>query len=175
MLGLGPDKLVRVELRGVGREPIDVKPCVLAQEVLDDDALVDGAAVPEQHRWPPQMTKQVPQESDDLHAGDVLAVETEVKPKALASGGYREGGDCGNAIPPIAVPEYGGLPDRCPGLADVRDEEKSAFVEECEVGTKSFGFFLYPATRVSSSGRWLSRPFVWLDVPASAKSIQSLP
>ena len=46
MLGLGPDKLVRVELRGVGREPMDVKPFAFAQEVLDDDALVDGAAVP---------------------------------------------------------------------------------------------------------------------------------
>jgi len=43
------------------------------------------------------------------------------------------------------------------------------------VGTKSSGFFLYRATRISSTGRCLSRPSVWLDVPASARSIRSLP
>jgi len=130
VLGLGPDKLLRIDLWRIRWKGEDMKPLVPAQEFFDDDALVDGAAVPEQHHRPPQMAKQVPQESDDLHAGDVLAVETEVKPKALARGGYREGGDCGNSIPPVAVPEDGGLPDRRPSLADVRDEEKSAFVEE---------------------------------------------
>ncbi len=45
VLGLGPDTLVRVEFRGVGREPMDVKSCVLAQEVLDDDAPVNGDTV----------------------------------------------------------------------------------------------------------------------------------
>ena len=175
VLGLGPDELLRIDLWRIRRKGEDMKPLVLAQEFFDNDALVDGAAVPEQYHRPPQMAKQVPQESDDLHAGDVLAVETKVKPKALARGGYREGGDCGNPIPSVAVSEDGGLPDRRPCLTDVRDEEKSAFVEECEMGAKSSGFFLYSTTRVSSIGRWLSRPSAWRVVPASAKSIQSPP
>lgn len=74
VLGLGPDKFLRIDLWRIRREGEDMKPLVPAQEFFDDDALVDGAAVPEQHRWPAQMTKQVPQKSDDLHAGDVLAV-----------------------------------------------------------------------------------------------------
>lgn len=175
ILGFGPDELLRIDLWRVRRKAEDMKPPVPAKEFFDDDALVDGAAVPEQHHLSTQMAEQVLQESDDLHAGDVLAVETEVKPKALARRRYSEGGDCRNPIPPVAVPEDRGLSDRCPGLADVRDEEKSALVEECEMGPKCSGFFLYSATRVSSNGRWLSRPSAWRAVPASAKSIQSPP
>ncbi|MBI4675973.1 MAG: hypothetical protein HY748_00120 [Elusimicrobia bacterium] len=47
VLSLGPDELLRIDLWRI-----------------------------RQHRRPLQMAKQVPQESDDLHAGDVFAVET---------------------------------------------------------------------------------------------------
>ncbi|MFH0920888.1 MAG: hypothetical protein V1913_11050 [Fibrobacterota bacterium] len=152
-----------------------MKPLMTGQEFLNDDTLMDGAAVPEQHHRPPQMVKQMPQESDDLNSGDVLAMKTEVETQALPRGGYRKGGDCGNPIPLVAVPEDRGLPDCRPSLTDVRDEENPAFVEEGEMGAKSSGFFLYPATRVSSSGRWLSRPSAWHGAPASAMSIRSSP
>lgn len=173
VLGLGPDKLVRVELRGVGREPIDVKPCVLAQEVLDDDALVDGAAVPQEHHRSTQMPEKVAQEPDNLHAGDVDRVETKVQPEMLPGWGHGDTGDDGYAIPSIAVFEQRGLSDRRPGLADVRDEEEAAFVEEDEMGPKSLGFFLSAATRVSSSARWRARPVAAPAAPASDTSSPS--
>ena len=50
---------------------MDVKPFVLAHEVLDDDALVDGTAVPKEHHRSTQMPEQVAQEPDNLHPGDV--------------------------------------------------------------------------------------------------------
>ena len=173
MLGLGPDKLVRVELRGVGREPMDVKPFVLAQEVFDDDAPVNGAAVPKEHHRSTQMPQKVAQESDDLYAGDVYRVETKVQPETLSGWGHGDTGDNGNTIPSIAVFEKRGISDRRPGPADVRDEEESAFVEEDEMGPKFSGFFLYAANRVSSSARWLSRPVAEPAAPASDKSSPS--
>lgn len=175
VLSLSPDKLLRIDLWRIRRKAKNMEPLVPGQEFFDDNALMDGATVPEQHHRSPQMVKQVPQESDDLNSGDVLAMETEVETQALPRGGYRKGGDCGNPIPPIAVPEDGGLPDWCPGLADIRDEEKPAFVEESEMGTKSSSFFLCPSTRASSSGRWLSRPVAWRGAPASAMSIRNSP
>lgn len=39
--------------------PMAVKPCVRAQEVLDDDARVDGAAVPKEHHRSTQMPEKV--------------------------------------------------------------------------------------------------------------------
>jgi hypothetical protein len=69
------------------------------------------------------------------------------------------------------VSEDWGMADRRPGLAHVRDEEESAFVEEYEMGPKSLGFFLTWAIPVSSSVRWLARFFAWPGVPVSAMSI----
>ena len=170
--GLGPHELVRVKLRGIGREPMHMEPLVPAQKLLHDDAPVDGAAIPKEYNRSAHVPEKVAQESDDLHTGDVGAVQTEVKSKPLPQRGYGHGRDGRNPIPLIAVSEEGRLPDRCPGLADVRDEEEPAFVEKYEMGPKSAGFSLYPATRIASSGRWLPRLCVWPAVPASATSIR---
>ena len=170
-LGFRPHELVRVKLRGIGREPMHVEPLVAAQKLLDDDAPVDGAAIPEEHNQPTQVPEKVAQESDDLHSRDVGAVETEVKSKPLARWGNGDSGDSRDSIAPVAVSEDRRLPDRRPGLAKVRDEEESAFVKKYEMGPKSSGFFLYVATRISSSGRWLPRFSAWPGVPASATSI----
>jgi len=170
-LGVVPDKFVRVEFRGVSRKAMDPEPFVLVEKLTDDDAPVDRAAVPQEHDRPAQMPQEMAQETDDLHAGDVGCVETEVKSKTRARGGHGDGGDGGNSISPIAVSEDGGLADRRPGLADVRNEEEPAFVEEDEMGPKSLGFFLYSATRISSSGRWPPRPFAWPGAPVFATSI----
>jgi hypothetical protein len=63
------------------------------------------------------------------------------------------------------------MANRCPGLAHVRDEEKSAFIEEYEMGPKSLGFFLSPVTDAFSTARWLARFSAWLGAPVSATSI----
>ena len=145
---------------------MDVKPCMRAQEVVDDDPPVHGAAVPQEHHRSTQMPEKVAQASDDLHAGDVDGVETKVQSETPSGWGHGDTGDDGYPIPPVAVFEKRGLSDRRPGLADVRDEEESAFVEEDEMGPTSSGFFLSAATRVSSSARWLSRPAAEPAAPA---------
>lgn len=95
----------------------------------------------------------MPQESNDLHAGDIVRVKSEVKTEMLSGWGHGDAGDDGNPIPAIAVFENRGLPDWRPGPADIRDEEKSAFVEEYEMAPKSLGFFLCAANRVSSNAQ----------------------
>jgi len=173
VLGLGPDKLVRIEFRGIGREAMDMKPLMLAKEIFDDDAPVDGAAIPKERHCSTQVAQEVAQEDDDLHAGDIVRVETKVKSETFLGRGYGEAGDDGNPIPSVAMLKKGGLPNRRPGLTDVRDEEESAFVEKDEMGPKFLGFFLTAANRVSSSARWLSRPVAEPAAPASDRSSPS--
>jgi hypothetical protein len=170
-LGIGPHEFVGVELWGIGGKPMHMQPLVLAQKLLDDDAPVDGATIPKQYNRSEQVPEKMAQESDDLHTGNVGAVETEVKSKPLPQRGDSDGRDRRNPIPFVAVSEDGCPPDGCPGLADVRDEEEPAFVEEYQMGPKSSSFFLYAATPLSSSGRWLARLSVWPDVPAFGTSI----
>lgn len=170
MLCLGPDEFIRVEFWSVRGEAMNMKPLMLLDEVTDDDASVDGAAIPKEHNRPTQVPKEVSQESDDLHTCDIDRVESEEQAETLAGWGHGHAGDDGNPIPAIAVLENRGLPNRCPGPADMRDEEQSAFVEEYEMGPKSLGFFLYAANRVSSNVQWRSRPAVAPAAPASGKS-----
>jgi hypothetical protein len=115
--------------------------------------------------------EEVTQEADDLHPSDVGGMEAKVKSKPLARWGDRDGGDGRNPLPCVAVSKDRGMADRRPGLAHVRDEEESAFVEEYEVGPKSLGFFLTSVTDASSSVRWLARFSAWLGAPVSATSI----
>ena len=140
-LSFGPHKLIGIKLWGIGWKSIHIEPLVLANELLDDEAPVDGAAIPEQHHRSAQVPEEVTQEADDLHPRDVGDMEAKVKSKPLARWGDGDGGNGRNPLPRVAVFEDGGMADRCPSLAHVRDEEESAFVEEYQMGPKSLGFF----------------------------------
>ena len=172
VFGFGPYKLIRVKFWGVGREPMRMEPGVVAEKLLDDCAPVDGAAIPQQHNRCAQMAEEVAQKADDLHPRDVGGMETKVKSKPLSRWGNSDGGDGRNPLPPVAVSEDGGTAHRRPGLAHVRNEEESAFVEEHEMGPKSLGFFLSSATDASSSVGWPPRLSAWPGAPASAMSIR---
>lgn len=171
VFGFGPHKLIGIEFGGIGRKSMHMEPLALANELFNDDACVNGAAVPEQHNWAAQVAQQVTQEADDLHPRNVGAVETEVKSKPLMRRGDTDGGDGRNPLPAVAVSKDRSLADWRPGLAHVRNEEESAFIEEHEMGPKSLGFFLTRATPASSNVRWLARFSAWHGAPASATSI----
>ena len=123
-----------------------MEPLVLANELLNDEAPVNGAAIPEQHNRSAQVVQKVTQEADNLHPCNVGAMETEVKSKPLARWGDGDCGDGRNPLPAVAVSKDRGMADRRPSLTHVRDKEESAFVEEYEMGPKSLGFFLTRAT-----------------------------
>jgi hypothetical protein len=71
----------------------------------------------------------------------------------------------------VVVCDGGRMPRRCPGATAGRDEEKTTLIQEGEVGSKSSGFFLWPATCRASSGRWLARRAAWPGVLAPDSSI----
>ena len=63
VLCLGPDEFIWVKLRGIRGEAMNVKSFMLAEEVSDDDAPVNRAAVPKEYHRPTQMPEKVAQES----------------------------------------------------------------------------------------------------------------
>lgn len=169
MLGLGPDKLVRVELGSISGKTMHMEPCVFPKEVSDVRAPMDTAPIPEEYDLPSQVAQKVAKETDDFHAGNVGRVEADIQAHAFARRRDRDAGDCGDPIPFITVPQNRRITQGRPGLANVGDEEKAAFVEEDEMGPKSF--FLYEAKSASSSVRWLPRLSAGHVAPASASSI----
>lgn len=77
----------------------------------------------------------------------------------------------GNPISLVAVPQNRSFTRRGPRPADVGNEQETAFVEECQMGPKSCGFFLSRAMSSSSIVRWPPRRARSLDVPVSGNSI----
>ena len=145
LLGVRPHKLVRVELGRVRGEAVDVEPGAALKELAHDPALVDRASVPEEDHLAAQVPQEVPEKPDDLHARDVGGVEVDIQPQAAIGRGHREGRDGGDPVAPVAVAREGSEAAGRPGLAEVRDEQEPAFVEEREMGATSSGVFLYGA------------------------------
>ena len=79
-----PDALVRVELRRIAGEAIEVQSGKRALELPDGLASMDRAVVPDQHDGSTQMPKQVAEKLADLGMLDVLRVQTEVETQAAA-------------------------------------------------------------------------------------------
>src|SRR5207245_8923331 len=130
VFGFGPHKLIGIELWGIGWKSMHQEPLVLANELLDDEAPVDGATIPEQHNRSAQVAQQVTQEADDLHSRSIGAMETEVKSKPLARWGDGDCGDGRNPLRGVGVSEDGGWGDWRPRLAQDRREEEPAFGED---------------------------------------------
>ena len=75
VFGFGPHKLIGVELRGVGREPVRGQSWVPAQECRHVLALVNRPAIPEQFDRPAEMAQEVAQKHDDLRPSDVVGMQ----------------------------------------------------------------------------------------------------
>lgn len=156
-LPMGPNLLYWINFRCISREPISYNLSVFPKKRFYGLASMNLATIPYQYDWSPLMTYQVFQEIDHIMSFDVVSMHTDIEPKMLSFGRYRKNRNGRNLISAVAVPEQRRTANRCPGTADIRYEQKSAFVQQIQMGTKSSGFFLYGATFSSSNLRWPSR------------------
>jgi hypothetical protein len=116
------------------------------------------------------MPQEMTQEAHDLRPRNVLPVELHVQSQPVSARRHGNARDGRDLVAPVAMAELRRAAHGRPGLADVRDEEKSAFVEEDEMGPTSGGVFLYGATCAASSARSLTRPAGWRGARAFANS-----
>jgi len=122
-------------------------------------------AIPDQHVRALQFLVQMTEKGDDLHAADLgLGVQAKVKPRAIAAGRHRQGGD-GRYLLQISPPlhQHRRLAPRLPTPADQRPHEQAAFIEENQSGVQPVGFFLRVGQvcliqrRIPSSSRSIAR------------------
>jgi hypothetical protein len=153
-LGLRPDKLIRIELRRVARKAVYIQAGMSLEKDPHVPTPMNLPAIPEQDEGSPQMAEQLPEERDDFGTCDVAHVEIKVQPEAVATRGHGQGRDDGDLLTPITMPKVRSVPDGRPGLAHVGNQEKPAFVEECEMGAAARGVFLTAAIHSASTGQW---------------------
>ena len=140
-LCVGPHLLVRIELRRVGGQELEVQPRKAAAELSDAIALVDARVVPEHDHGTAKVPKQVPEKRADLLVSDVLLVGLEVEADPLAPGRDADPGDHREAVMAVAMADDRRSSARRPGLAQGRDQEEARLVDEDDVGTQPRSVF----------------------------------
>lgn len=147
------------------------KPGMTLDEVLHLSSPVDGTAIPEKEDEAAKVFEHVAEENLHLRSSDVARVKVDEQSHALAFRRNSNCGDGGNSVALVAVSMNRRFARGRPCLSNIGSEQKSALIEECEMGPKFLRFFLYVAISSFSNVQWQLRLVEWLDAPASANSI----
>lgn len=148
LLRLRPHALIGIELRGIGREELEVQARAAAAQAVERLALVDVVVVPKDDDLAAQVTEHVPHECHDFGALDVLAVPAEVEANAVTHRAQRDARDHRDPVVAIVMRDPGRVTARRPGLAHGGDQPEPRLVDEDEVGAQPPGFFLTCGQRV---------------------------
>ena len=139
--GVGPDRFIGIELRGVGRKQLQMEPRKPAADFSDPFSSMDAGVVPDHDDPPAEMAQEVAEKIAHLVVPDVLRVTLEVQADALATGSDGDSRDHRDAIVPVAMTEEGRLPARRPGLSHGGDQEEARLIDENDVGTQPRSVF----------------------------------
>src|SRR6266511_3298089 len=165
-----PDLLGRIKLRSIGWELLQMHPGIPRAHHVDDGSLVNDATVPEEHDLSSQMPQQRPEELGHVNGLEAVRLPAEIQPYGPTCRGHREGSQGRDAVMLVVVAHARRLSLRRPGAPARGDEQQAALIQEGEMGPKSLGFFLSPATGSAANGQWLSRGVGWAAAPAPDSS-----
>ena len=147
----GPQPLVGIQFRGIGRQTIHPEPGVMGFERRPRLFRAVGVqTVPEQEdpAWNP--VQQVADEGDDLGAGDRAPHQTEIGVRVR-----RDRRDGRQLRPVEAVVEKRRLASRGPGFARRRQQREAALVDKDQRGLQALGFF-FKRGQVCFTQRWMA-------------------
>lgn len=157
-----PNQFVGVKFRRVSREVKGLDPRILFKDLPDKLSPVERAFVPEKEDFSGKVAPQVPDKLSDLRGSNVfVGVKTGVKSETFSFGRDGDGGN-GRDFSPASCnrkPRSSAL--RRPRFLNIRNQRKSAFVEEDQTGSKPSGLFLYEARRDASNTGFPLPVFPW--------------
>ncbi len=139
--GVGPDGFIGIELRGVGRKPLEMESRKPTADFSDPFSFVNARVVPDHDDPPAEMAQQVAEKIAHLAVPDVLGVALKVQADAPMPGRDGDSRDHRDAIMPVAMTDERRLPTRRPGLPDRRNQEEARLVDENDVGTQPRSVF----------------------------------
>jgi hypothetical protein len=139
--GVGPDRFVGVELRGIGRKVFEMQPGKPMADFSNPFSLVNACVVPDDKDVPAKVAQQVPEEFADRVVSDVFRVASEVQADAPTPGSNGDARNHGDAIMPVAMMNEGRLSARSPGLSHRGNQEEARLVDEDDVGTQLCSVF----------------------------------
>ncbi len=161
VLEIGPDLLLRLQLRRVRRQPHHVPPGMHREVATHLAVPVRIPAVPQQHERPAMMPSEVPEEVEDVRAADVLAgTEGKIQGDAPAAWRDDERADPRDLLV-RACPNRQRRrdPAKRPRTAEQRGHQKPRFVQADQARAESGQFFLARAQScwIHNRTRWSTR------------------
>ena len=166
-----PDEFVWIEFWSISWETITVQTGMLTDKFTDRGSFMRGAAVPEQYHVTTEVFEQMAEKPCNFGRFDVLVrMKPSIKRDAFPFWGDTESRDGRDFFPSIRTAQDWSLSSWCPCSDNVRNQEKSTFIEEHQMSSKFLGFFLYTATWCFSNMQSPSRPVPVLVSPVSGNS-----
>jgi hypothetical protein len=150
-----------------------MNPPMVNKKLFDFFTSVDGAPIPQQDHGALEMLEQLFEKRANIQTVKIPLPKPEVERQASPLRRHRQRIDGGNPVLFVEVIEDRGLPSRSPCTTDIGNEQEARFIDEDQMGPKSFGFFLYGATGKPSNEQSLSRSFVKPGALVSGNSIPS--
>lgn len=173
-VSLVPNIFSRIKLGGIGRKVFHMNSWIPNKTLFNFLSAVNGGPIPQQDHGSPEMFEQPLEERPNIQTGEIPCPKPKIKSQPLSLWGYQQGTDRGNPVLFVEVIEDGGFPFRSPSATNVWNEQEARLINEDQMGSTSFGVFLYAATGKPSNGQSLSRSFVMPGARVSDNSIPSL-
>ncbi len=174
-VGLVPDIFGRVEFRRIGREKFRMESWMGFEPLLDFPTAMDRSPIPQQDHGPPKMPDQVLKEGPNVQACEIVGAQLKIEGQPSSSGRHGQSTDRRDPVLLVEIVNERRFPFGGPGAGHVGDEQEARFIEEDQMGPKSFGVFLYAASGTASNAQSLLRPVAGPDAPVSDSSIRGLP
>ena len=172
IFGVVPNVFDWVEIRGIGRQPLEVEPIRMNVGDLTSGATMHIPAIPDQNGPPAQMTSKVPQKVDHVRRANVLFVNGKEEPQATPVGRDRHGTDDRESIVSVPCVREGRLSPRRPGSPQQRLQHEATFIDEHEWTIADARLFLSEANLAFAIDRPLARH---APVPSARASADSIP
>jgi hypothetical protein len=148
-----PDLLRRIELRGIRRELFQMQAGVGLAHGLDGRSPGNLAAIPAQDDGSAEMPQECAEEGGDLDGLEVTRLNVDVEAHMLTLWRHGERRQRREPVMLVVVRDDGRVPRWRPGATAGGHEQKATLIQEDEVGPKSSGFFVSPATCSASNAR----------------------
>jgi hypothetical protein len=174
VLEIVPDTLVRIQIRGVARQllQLEARRRALCQEVLDGPRAMDRRPIPDHEQLARNLAQQVLQELDDLGAPERPLADLEEEPSIVG-----QAADDREMIAGTGHPENRRLPPRGVGAHQARQQIEARFVYPDNGTPLALGFAKRAGqrsvhhSRMAASLRWVARRSgFWTLQPTSRRS-----
>jgi len=170
LLGLIPDILHRVKVRGIRRKPFHLKPRGGVHKQLSGGGAMRGQAVPDQNHGTTQMCVDFSHEPNEIRRPRIVIQEFVVQPQTQRPRGAGDGGNRRDSIASIPRTLQGRVAPWRPHTPPQRLQQKPTFVEKNQASLTFEALFLVAAKIRDANGQCPPRFVRGLAAPASADS-----